>query len=76
MVTTTPTAAGQKNFRLGLVFAIGSAFTFGMSGPIAKSLMEAGWSPNAAVTARLAGGADDPGGAGHADPARDPGGRR
>ncbi len=28
-----------------------------MSGPLAKSLMEAGWSPTAAVTARLAGGA-------------------
>ena len=57
MVTTAPAAAGQKHFRLGLMFAIGSAFTFGMSGPIAKTLMEAGWSPNAAVTARLAGGA-------------------
>lgn len=45
------------HFRLGLLFAIGSAFTFGMSGPLAKSLMEAGWSPTAAVTARLAGGA-------------------
>ena len=28
-----------------------------MSGPLGKSLMEAGWSPTAAVTARLAGGA-------------------
>ena len=45
------------HFRLGLLFAVGSAFTFGMSGPLAKSLMEAGWSPTAAVTARLAGGA-------------------
>jgi drug/metabolite transporter (DMT)-like permease len=44
-------------FRLGLLFAVASAFTFGMSGPFAKSLMEAGWSPTAAVTARLAGGA-------------------
>ncbi len=48
---------GQDHFRLGLAFAIGSAFTFGMSGPFAKSLMVAGWSPTAAVTARLAGGA-------------------
>jgi drug/metabolite transporter (DMT)-like permease len=45
------------NFRSGLLFAIGSAFAFGSSGPFAKSLMEAGWSPTAAVTARLAGGA-------------------
>src|SRR3954452_12983564 len=28
-----------------------------MSGPLAKTLMETGWSPTAAVTARLAGGA-------------------
>ena len=47
----------NNHFRLGLLFAIGSAFTFGMSGPFAKSLMEAGWSPTAAVTARLAVGA-------------------
>ncbi len=45
------------HFRLGLLFAIGSAFAFGSSGPFAKALMEAGWSPTAAVTARLAGGA-------------------
>lgn len=48
---------GQNQFRLGLLFATGSAFTFGLSGPLAKSLMEAGWSPTAAVIARLAGGA-------------------
>jgi drug/metabolite transporter (DMT)-like permease len=53
----TATTARVDHFRLGLLFAIGSAFTFGMSGPFAKSLMEAGWSPTAAVTARLAGGA-------------------
>lgn len=47
----------QDHFTLGLMFAIGSAFAFGMSGPFAKSLMAAGWSPTAAVTARLAGGA-------------------
>ena len=39
------------------MLAVGSAFAFGSSGPFAKSLMEAGWSPTAAVTARLAGGA-------------------
>lgn len=44
-------------FRLGLLFAVASAFTFGMSGPLAKSLMAAGWTPTAAVLARLAGGA-------------------
>jgi drug/metabolite transporter (DMT)-like permease len=40
-----------------MLFAIGSALAFGLSGPLAKSLMEAGWSPTAAVTARLAAGA-------------------
>ena len=50
-------AHSSERFRLGLLFATGSAFTFGMSGPLAKSLMVAGWSPTAAVAARLAGGA-------------------
>jgi drug/metabolite transporter (DMT)-like permease len=51
------TARGVDHFRLGLLFAVGSAFTFGMSGPFAKALMEAGWTPTAAVSARMAGGA-------------------
>ena len=50
-------ASTVDHFRLGLLFAVGSAFAFGSSGPFAKSLMEAGWSPTAAVTARFAGGA-------------------
>ncbi len=54
-MATTKTA--NDHFRLGLLFAVGSAFAFGSSGPFAKALMEAGWSPTAAVTARLAGGA-------------------
>jgi drug/metabolite transporter (DMT)-like permease len=56
MAATTQQPA-VDHFRLGLLFAVGSAFAFGSSGPFAKSLMEAGWSPTAAVTARLAGGA-------------------
>ncbi len=51
------TTQKRDQFRLGLVFATASAFTFGMSGPLAKALMVAGWSPTAAVAARLAGGA-------------------
>ena len=43
------------HFRVGLLFAVGSALAFGMSGPLAKSLMEAGWTPTAAVTARTKG---------------------
>ncbi len=50
-------AKPSDHFRLGLMFAIGSAASFGMSGPFAKSLMTAGWSPTAAATARLLGGA-------------------
>lgn len=49
--------ASVDHFRLGLLFAVGSALAFGSSGPFAKALMEAGWSPTAAVVARLAGGA-------------------
>ena len=61
-LTPSPTtfalrADRSQQFRMGLLFAIGSALAFGSSGPFAKSLMEAGWSPTAAVTARLAGGA-------------------
>ncbi|CAJ1508139.1 EamA family transporter [[Mycobacterium] burgundiense] len=47
----------DNRFRLGLLFALGSAISFGLSGPFAKALMTSGWSPTAAVTARLAGGA-------------------
>ncbi|KUI25794.1 hypothetical protein AU196_23735 [Mycobacterium sp. IS-1742] len=53
----TPQRAAVDHFRVGLMLAVGSAFAFGMSGPLGKSLMVAGWSPTAAVTARLAGGA-------------------
>lgn len=53
---TTPRAP-VDHFRVGLMLAVGSALAFGMSGPLGKSLMVAGWSPTAAVTARLAGGA-------------------
>ena len=54
MATTTHVS---DHFRTGLLFAVSSAVAFGSSGPFAKALMEAGWSPTAAVTARMAGGA-------------------
>ncbi|ADU00937.1 EamA family transporter [Mycolicibacterium gilvum] len=54
---TSRTQARADHFRSGLLFALASAFAFGCSGPFAKALMTAGWSPTAAVTARLAGGA-------------------
>jgi drug/metabolite transporter (DMT)-like permease len=56
-VTANQARASVDHFRLGLLFAVGSALSFGSSGPFAKALMEAGWTPTAAVVARLAGGA-------------------
>jgi drug/metabolite transporter (DMT)-like permease len=56
-MSTTTTRPTADHFRPGLLLAAVSAFAFGCSGPFAKALMEAGWSPTAAVTARLAGGA-------------------
>ncbi|HKV19895.1 MAG TPA: EamA family transporter [Mycobacterium sp.] len=56
-MTTTKLDSGVDHFRLGLTFAIGSALSFGMSGPLAKALMNAGWSPTGAVTARMIVGA-------------------
>jgi drug/metabolite transporter (DMT)-like permease len=56
-MTATQLNSGVDHFRLGLTFAIGSALSFGMSGPLAKALMNAGWSPTGAVTARMIVGA-------------------
>ena len=56
-MTATQLDKGVDHFRLGLTFAIGSALSFGMSGPLAKALMDAGWSPTGAVTARMLVGA-------------------
>jgi len=39
--------------RLGLPLALGAAFSFGMSGAWARGLIDAGWTPGAAVTARV-----------------------
>ncbi len=37
----------------GLTLALGSALSFSLSGPLAKGLIEAGWTAGAAVTARV-----------------------
>lgn len=37
----------------GLVYAVLSAATFGISGPLGKSLLEAGWTPGAVVGGRI-----------------------
>ncbi|WP_350351121.1 DMT family transporter [Microbacterium sp. A8/3-1] len=46
-------ATAASGVRLGLPLAIGAAFAFGMSGGWARGLMDAGWTPGAAVTARI-----------------------
>ncbi|WP_394195409.1 DMT family transporter [Microbacterium foliorum] len=43
----------MRGVRLGLPLAIGAAFAFGMSGAWARGLIDAGWTPGAAVTARV-----------------------
>ncbi|MFC4945393.1 EamA family transporter [Pseudonocardia sp. GCM10023141] len=54
MTSSTGRSAGA-NGRLtaGLGFAVASAASFGLSGPLAKGLMDAGWSSAAAVAARI-----------------------
>jgi drug/metabolite transporter (DMT)-like permease len=42
---------------VGLAFAVGSAASFGLSGSLARGLLDAGWSAGAVVLARLAIGA-------------------
>ncbi len=46
-----PSATGATS--VGLVLAVVSAASFGLSGPLARGLMDAGWSPGAAVAARV-----------------------
>ena len=41
----------------GLAIAVASAAAFGAAGPFAKSLLDAGWSPSAAVLVRVGGAA-------------------
>ncbi len=38
----------------GLIFAVASAVSFGLSGALARGLLDAGWTAGAAVTARIA----------------------
>lgn len=41
----------------GLALAVGSAASFGLSGPFAKALIDAGWTPTGTVLVRLGGAA-------------------
>jgi drug/metabolite transporter (DMT)-like permease len=56
MTTVThdaPVAPPASRFGAGLAFALVSAMSFGLSGTLAKGLLVEGWSPAAAVTARI-----------------------
>ncbi|MBM7365788.1 EamA family transporter [Gordonia hydrophobica] len=46
-----------RSLSSGLIFAVLSAVSFGMSGPFARALQDTGWSSGAAVTVRIALGA-------------------
>ena len=50
----TSVAVAARSTRAGLAFAVLSAMSFGLSGTLAKGLLETGWTPGAAVTARIA----------------------
>lgn len=56
MTTVTNDAPLTSSSRIasGMVFALASAASFGLSGALAKGLLESGWSAGAAVTARIA----------------------
>src|SRR4051812_21864938 len=45
---------GRPDIAVGLALAVASAASFGLSGPLARGLLDAGWSAGAVVLARLA----------------------
>ncbi len=53
-MTTTSRAGGATTWGSGLAYALVSAATFGMSGALARGLLDSGWTAGAAVTARIA----------------------
>lgn len=53
MATLANGTSTRSGLRLGLPLALGAAFAFGMSGAWARGLIDAGWTPGAAVTVRI-----------------------
>lgn len=49
--------SGTAKSSAGILFALLSASTFATSGPVAKSLLESGWTPGSVVFLRIAGAA-------------------
>src|SRR5829696_2858144 len=55
MLTNDAVSAARRPRTLaGLAFAVLSAVSFGLSGALARGLLEEGWSPGAVVLARIA----------------------
>lgn len=57
MTASIPTTGAPSTMRVGIAMALASAATFGSSGPMAKALLESGWTAGSAVFVRLAGAA-------------------
>jgi drug/metabolite transporter (DMT)-like permease len=53
VASASPSAGVGRHTALGLLIAVGAAFSFGMSGAWARGLIDAGWTPGAAVTVRV-----------------------
>ncbi|MBO0979616.1 DMT family transporter [Microbacterium sp. SD291] len=53
VVDDIPLAAPRRGVNAGLLFALGAALAFGTSGVFARGLIDAGWTPGAAVTVRM-----------------------
>ncbi|MEU7218771.1 EamA family transporter [Nocardia iowensis] len=53
MTTMTHDIAVARRLRSGLLFAMLSASSFGLSGPLARGLMDAGWSSASVVAVRV-----------------------
>ncbi|MFI9504512.1 EamA family transporter [Nocardia sp. NPDC052566] len=53
MATMTHDTAVQRRLRSGLICAVVSASSFGLSGPLARGLMNAGWSAASVVAVRV-----------------------
>src|SRR6476646_10963109 len=50
---TPVTTGGSPRLAAGVGFAVLSSMSFGLSGALAKGLLDAGWSAGAAVTVRV-----------------------
>lgn len=49
----SPSLSGSRT-PAGLAFAVASAISFGLSGPLARGLLDTGWTPGAVVLVRIA----------------------